>query len=410
MGKQMATPQFKPKYHWTRRATQFGMLLLVILIPILGLFRIDFATASFFIRDLQVEWTNYPFLIGLVLVVGTAPVITYMTVGSIFCGWACPQNLFSEMANGLTHTLLGKRADVRVDGPGMVVAASKNKALNWLVLGASFLLASAALAYFFLMFFYTRSDMWDFVTGASGRRPSMIVMYWMTTFFIFIDIATVRYLYCDYPCLYRVGLRLFRSPDALHVTYDASRASECEKCNYCATTCITDIEPTNIRITDTCVDCGECIDACDRLHAKSGTIGLLRFKVGESEERMTWRKMLGKVFARSRWLVVALFLLGCAFMIWGAEAAAQKIADKEKRMREDQKIQRIADVCNRQCAPLQATCSSKNMAGCYRASACVCECTLQQDPASPSADSLRQCVRNGTAHAQASGLSTPLAR
>lgn len=377
------------------------MLLLVVLVPTLGLFRIDFASASFYIRNLQVEWTNYPFLFGLTIVFVTAPIITYMTVGSVFCGWACPQNLFSEFANGLTHKLLGKRADVRVDGPGLIVAASKNKAVNWLTLGLAFLLASAVLAFFFLMFFYTRSDMWDFVTGASSRQPSMIVMYWMTTFFIFIDIATVRYLYCDYPCLYRVGLRLFRSRDALHVSYDASRAAECEKCNYCATTCITDIEPTNIRITDTCVDCGECIDACDRLHAKSGTIGLLRFKVGESESRMTWSKMLGRVFARSRWLVGAFFLLGCALMVWGGEVASQKISDKEKLQQEDRKIQRIADVCNRQCAELQATCSSKNMAGCYRASACVCTCKLQQDPTSPSGDALRQCVQNSSAHAQA---------
>ena len=110
------------------------MLLLIILVPALGLFRIDFASASFYIRSLQVEWTNYPFLFGLAIVVITAPIITYMTVGSVFCGWACPQNLFSEFANGLTHKLLGKRADVRVDGPGLIVAASKNKAVNWLVL------------------------------------------------------------------------------------------------------------------------------------------------------------------------------------------------------------------------------------------------------------------------------------
>ncbi len=408
MGKQMATPQFQQKYHWKRRGTQFGMLLLIILIPIFGLFRIDLATASFFIRDLQVDWTNYPFLIGLVTVVCTAIILTYLTVGSVFCGWACPQNLFSEMADGLTHKLLGKRADVRIDGPGMIVAASKNKAINWLILGSSFLVASAVLAYFLLMFFYTRSDMWDFLTGESNRRSGMTVMYWITTFFIFIDIATVRYLYCDYPCLYRVWLRFFRSPDALHISYDASRSSACEKCNYCATTCITDIQPTNIRITDTCVDCGECIDACDRLHAKSGLNGLLSFKVSEIKvseigNGMPRRKEPGKSFAYSKWLVGAFFLLGCTLMVWGGELASQKILDKEKLLQENREIQRISRVCNAQCATLQAKCNSKNMAGCYRASACMCECTLQQDPTSSSADSLRQCVQNGTAHAHALG-------
>lgn len=383
------------------------MLLLIILIPTLGLFRIDFASASFYMLGLQVEWTNYPFLFGLAIVAGTAPIITYLTVGSVFCGWACPQNLFSEFANGLTRKLLGKRADVRVDGPGLIVAASKNKTINWLILGLSFLAASAVLAFFFLMFFYTRSDMWSFVTGETRRQPSLIVMYWMTTFFIFIDIATVRYLYCDYPCLYRVGVRFFRSREALHVSYDASRSSACEKCNYCATSCITDIQPTNILVTDTCVDCGECIDACDRLQAKSGTVGLLRFKVGEHESRMTWQKMFRKAFSGSRWLLGAFFLLGCALMVWGGEVASQKITDRAALLQEDQKIQRIAGICNRQCAALQATCNGKNMAGCYRASACMCACTLQEDPMSPSRDSLRQCVQNSTAHAQKLNLNIP---
>jgi polyferredoxin len=372
------------------------MLLLIILIPTLGLFRIDFATASFFIKDLQVEWTNYVFLVGLLIVLCIVPVITYMTVGSVFCGWACPQNLFAEFSDGLTHKLLGKRADVRIDGPGMVVAASKNKATNWLLLGLSFVAASAVLACFFLMFFYTRSDMWTFITGEKIRQPSMIVMFWMTTFFIFIDIATVRYLYCDYPCIYRVWLRFFRSRDALHISYDASRSAACEKCNYCATTCITNIQPTNIKITDTCVDCGECVDACDRLQAKSGTDGLLSFKVGESSNRMTWRKMLGKAFARYRWMLGVFFLLGCTLMVWGGEIAAQKITDQERLLQENQKNQKIARICNHQCAALQATCNAKNVkakdfTGCNRASACMCECTLQQDPNSPSAESLRQC-------------------
>lgn len=405
MEKYPNTMQFQPRFHLKRRITQLGILLLIILIPTLGLFRIDLVTASFFINGLQVEWTNYYFLVGLVSAVFTALIITYLTVGSVFCGWACPQNLFSEMADGLTHKLLGKRAHVRIDGPGMIVAASKNKSANWLILGISFAAASAVLAFFFLMFFYSRSDMWNFLTGATDRQPGMIVMYGITTFFIFIDIATVRYLYCDYICLYRVWLRFFRSRDALHVSYDASRSASCEKCNYCAASCITDIQPTNIRITDTCVDCGECIDACDRLHAKSGKHGLLSFKVGESGTDMTWRKMLGKAFSGSRWLLGAFFLLGCILMVSGVEIASQKIADKQKQLLENQKIQKISHICNRQCAALQATCNgnsvkNKDFSGCYRASACMCACTLQQDPASPSADSLRQCVRNGEAHAQ----------
>ena len=384
-----------PRYHWKRRATQFGALLLISLIPFLGVFRIDFATASFFILNRQVPWSNYPFLFGLSLAVATAPIITYMTIGSVFCGWACPQNLFSEMANGLTKTLLGKRADVRIHGEGLIVAASKNRLVNWLALGLSFIAASMVLGYIFLMFFYTRADMWAFATGSVERQPSMIAMYVITCFLIFIDIATVRYLYCDYPCLYRVGLRLFRPKEALRVSYDASRSDACAKCHYCAASCITDIQPTRIRITDTCVDCGECIDACDRLQAKSGKKGLLKFEIGD----LTWRKLLAKSFSGFRWLVSVFFFIGVALMVWGV--ASQKVVDRHKLMIEQQKVQRIAHVCNSRCAKLESSCNGKNLAGCFRAASCKCGCTLEQDPAGADRDSLLQCVRYNDARLKA---------
>lgn len=402
MQKVISITPFKPRYHFNRRSSQLGILLLIVLIPSLGLFRIDFATASFFIKDLQIEWTNYPFLAGLVIVICSTLIITYLTIGSIFCGWACPQSLFAELSNALTYKLLGKRADVRIDGPGMIVAASKNKLANWLILGISFTAASAALAFFFLMFFYTRSEMWNLITGDTPRQPGMMVMYGITTFFIFIDIATVRYLYCDYICLYRVWLRFFRSRDALHVSYDASRSAACEKCNYCAASCITHIQPTSIKVTDTCVDCGVCIDACDQLHAKTGSRGLLSFKVGENKTVMSFRQVLGKAFSGSKWLLGAAFLAGCVLMVWGGQIAAQKITDKQQLAQENLKNQKIARICNHQCAGLQASCnanSAKNndFSGCYRASACMCACALEQDPDSPSAPSLRQCVKNGEA-------------
>lgn len=394
------------QYHWKRKATQLVTLLLIALIPTLGLFRVDLASASFFILGRQIWWSNFPFLCGLSIVIATAPILTYMTIGAVWCGWACPHNLFTEWANDLTHKLLGKRADVSVDGAGMVVAASKNRVLNWLILGASFLAASMALALVALMFFYSPHDMWTFITAGSDRQVNMSIMYFFAVFLIFIEIAVVRYFLCDYACLYRVGQRLFKTPDALHVSYDVSRSSDCSKCNYCATSCITDIEPTDIKIYDACIDCGECIDACNRLHAKSGTRGLLSFGIGEGRSGTGWRETLGKFVPRAFWLVGAVFLLGSAMMAWGF--VMQKPIDENKLLQEQQKIQNIAHVCNRQCAPEQDACNGRHLASCYRAAACKCACSLKQDPLNPLGDSWRQCVQNSTAHAEALSPQMPV--
>ncbi len=384
-------------YHWKRKFTQLAVLVAISLIPALGLFRIDLASASFFILGHQVPWSNFPFIIGLALVAATAPVLTYMTIGTVWCGWACPQNFLSEWANKLTFNLLGKRADVRVDGAGMVVASSKNKIVNWLILGASIVAVSMALALVVFLFFYTPSDVWNFVASANSRPANMIVMYAFTSFLIFIDIAAIRYFLCDYGCLYRWGMRLFKTRDALHVTYDASRSSDCAKCNYCKTSCITAIDPTNIRSYDACIDCGECIDSCNKLHAKSGTPGLLKFELGEKGSGMTWKRKLGNMFRHLNWLVGAIFLAGCISMSYGV--MTQKTVDPKKLQIEQAKIQEVAHVCNLQCEKIQSTCNGKNIAGCYRAAACKCECKAGQDPMNALVASWKQCAKNNLARA-----------
>lgn len=389
-----------PQYRWKRRLVQLSVLLLLGLIPALGLFRIDLVTASFFVLDYQIWWSNFFFVFGLAAIIATAPIIIYMTIGTVWCGWACPQNLLSEWANNLTHKLLGKRADVSVDGEGMKVAAAKNKVVNWLILGTVFLGAALVLALIPFLFFYPLSEVWSFVSFDSGAKLSKFMqrLYFFTVFLIFVDIAVVRYFLCDYACLYRIGQRMFKNQDALRITYDASRSATCSKCNYCATTCITSIQPTKIKIYDTCIDCGECVDACNRLQAKSGQQGLLRFELGEKGSNSTWRDKLSEVASRINWLVVIFFLLGCVMMVWGI--VTQEPAKQQISFAEQQKAQQISRVCNEQCVQQQSSCKSGSLEGCSLAAACRCECFLQQDPTSPASGEWKQCVQRSKASAE----------
>jgi len=391
------------KYRFPRRAVQIATLLMFSLVPALGIFQIDLASASFHVLDRQIWWSNSTFIFGLTVVLTTVPIVTYMTIGAVWCGWACPQNLLSEWANKLTYRFLGKRADVRVDGKGMVVAAAKNRIANWLILGTIFLLASLVLALVPILLFLPHGDVWDFITFSASQKISDTVKYpyFFMVFLIFIDIAFIRYFFCDYACFYRIGHMLFKTRDALHVTYDASRSADCAKCNYCATTCITAIEPTNIKTEDPCIGCGECIDACDQLHESSGTRGLLRFETGTRGSATTWKQKLGEMFSRLNWLIGAVFISGWAMMAWGI--AMQEPVRPQMTSAELQHIQHVTRACNSQCAGEIASCKGANMAGCYRASACKCDCSLQQDPNNPAIGTWRQCVKKYTALADKLG-------
>ncbi len=391
------------QYHGKRRAVQLATLLLIALIPAVGLFRIDLTTASFSILDRQIWWSNFTLVAGLAIIAATAPIITYMTIGTVWCGWACPQNLLSEWANGLTHKLLGKRASVSVEGEGLVVAASKNKLLNWAILAISFLAAALVLSIIPFLFFFSPAEVWNFFDFSAGAKLSgfMRQLYFFCVFLIFVDIAVVRYFWCDYACLYRIGQKIFKTKDALHVTYDASRSADCTKCNYCATECITSIQPTNIKIYDSCIDCGECIDACNRLHAKSGTPGLLRFELGEKGGAPTWRDKVRDVISHFNWWVGALFAAGCVLTVWGVVSQPLPAAPPTQA---EQQAHQLSEMCRSQCAPQLTLCKGGSRAGCFRAAACQCQCSLQHEPANPESGNWQRCVQKNTESADALDL------
>jgi polyferredoxin len=390
----------KSQYHGIRRAVQLATLLLIALIPAVGLFRIDLTTATFSVLGHEIWWSNFAFTFGLGVMLATAPIITYMTIGTVWCGWACPQNLLSEWANNMTHRFLGKRASVDVD-ESLQVAAAKNKPLNWILLGLIFLGASLLLGIIPFLFFYPFAEAWGFISHTSRDSIATFMqrLYYFSVFLIFVDIAVVRHFFCEYACVYRIGQRIFRAQDALHITYDASRSADCAKCNYCATECVTGIQPTNIKNFDSCINCGECIDACNRLHAKIGTIGLLSFELGKAKGTPTLRDQLRDVLSRFNWLVGAFFLLGCVMMGWGI--ATSQVEKPHVMTPAEQQSHQVAERCQSQCAPQRALCKGGNMTGCYQASACQCQCQLDREPNNPAGGEWRQCVQNNTANAEA---------
>jgi polyferredoxin len=307
-----------PKFHWPRRATQIASLLLFVLIPATGLFRIDLVAGTFVVLGRQIWWSDIALMLGFGVLLVTAAIMTYSTIGTVWCGWACPQNTLSEWANNLTHKLLGKQANVNVESLNSQVAAAKNKAINWIVLCLVFLGLSLLLGLVPFFYFFPPEEVWSFITFRTDSSLSkfMHLLYFVSVVAFFLDISGIRYFWCNYACMYRFGQRFFKTQDALHVAYDTNRSTDCTKCNYCATSCIVGITPMHFKSTDTCINCGECIDACDQLHDKEGTLGLLRFKLAEMKSTSRQDGRSGGLLYQVNLWVGVLFLIGCGLFAW----------------------------------------------------------------------------------------------
>ncbi len=307
-----------PKYHWKRRATQIAALLLIVLIPIAGLFRIDLQSGNFVILERQIWWSDYDLMLGFWIMLATGAAMTYSTIGTVWCGWACPQNSLSEWINHLTWKLLGKRASIRIESEKSKIAAAKNNPANWFVLALVVLAVSFVLAIIPFLYFYPTDAVWSLlVFKPDSRLPRFTYyLYLVVAFAIFLDIAMIRNILCSYFCLYRIWQHIFKTKQTLHVEYDASRSGDCAKCNYCETSCFLDLNPTQFKIYDSCINCGECVDACNKLHEHEGGRGLLQFEFGEQRQANAWRDNVDELFSRLGW-AGAIFLIGCCLFAWG---------------------------------------------------------------------------------------------
>lgn len=310
------------RLHVTRRTVQLATLLIAILVPVSGLFRIDPVDGAFVVLDRQVWFADFFLVVGLWLALSSLLVMTYSLVGTAFCGWSCPQNTLAEWANAMTRRLLGKRAEVSLDGRRMQVSSGKDKWVNWVILGALFLAVAALVALVPLLYFYSPEMIWKFVTFRSDPRLAGS-LYWIYTIFVlilFLDIAFIRHFWCRFMCVYRVWQHTFKTRETLHVVHDKSHPEECARCNYCETSCFIGIDPRRTEVYDACINCGECITACSSIRSsrKSGN-SLLRFVVGEVgavPAQDGKRTNVGSILLRVPWSLL-LTIFGLLLFTWG---------------------------------------------------------------------------------------------
>ena len=301
--------------HLLRRTSQWLFLLFLVLAPILGLFRIDILTGAFVIGSYQIWFSDFAIVIGLWVFIASLLVMTYSWLGAAFCGWLCPQGFLSELGTNLMRKLLGRRADLGVDGSSVRVASRKKGLGNWLKLGTAFLLGAMFLALIPVLYFYPPLVVWHFVTFTHDEQMPLSI-YWIYFVFVvlmLVDIALIRHLMCRYFCVYRIWQHSFKTTRTLTIGYDDSRADDCVKCGYCLTACAVDLDPRNTEVYSGCTACGECIVACDRVHPREDGLGLLSFVFPEEKKQGS---KLSSVASRLRGVLPAA-AIGLAMFAFG---------------------------------------------------------------------------------------------
>jgi cytochrome c oxidase accessory protein FixG len=182
--------------------------------------------------------------------------------GRLWCGWACPQTVFTDLFAQLARRVEGWRGSKR---PAHV-ALWRRALLHGAWLALSFAIALHVVAYF------VPPDELLTRLGAGELGGAAAAFLLATTALAYADFVFVRQTFCKFLCPYARFQGVLFDRDTLVIGYDAKRgeprgkrgtaSGDCVDCKLCVQVCPSEID---IRkgLQLECIACTQCIDACD---------------------------------------------------------------------------------------------------------------------------------------------------
>lgn len=312
LAKPVATERSRLGRQDWRRLTQAGFFLLFLLAPALNLLRFDLNEAQLWFLGmrwslgidalargeidattaaLQILWRA--FLPGLALVVGF--IFMAYKYGRLYCGWLCPHFSMVELLNGLLQRACGKLS--LWDKSATPRAGQAAQPRWWPVFGISCVLVGFVWAITLLTYLLPPAVIWGNLVQGS-LTPNQLRFLGVATLLISLELAFARHLFCRFGCAvgYFQSLAWMANPQGMVVAFERERAKECKTCDAprgsaCDNVCPMRLNPRNIkRMMFSCVQCGQCLDACETSQGNQDRSPTLEWRVGADALRETLRQ------------------------------------------------------------------------------------------------------------------------
>ncbi len=245
----------------------------------------DIAHEKFYVFGV-VLWPQDALLLAIVLILAaTALFFVTAMAGRLFCGFACPQTVYTSIFTWIEAKLEGDHlARLKLDQGPM---SARKLAIKSIKHGLWFLFAAWTAITFVGYFTPIRELLPTIPTWSVGPWEGFWLIFYCA--FTYAQAGLAREAVCQHMCPYSRFQGVMFDPSTKNVTYDAkrgeprnigrhdSKAGDCIDCGICVQVC-----PTGIDIRDglqyQCINCGLCIDACNQVMTKIGApIGLIRF-------------------------------------------------------------------------------------------------------------------------------------
>ena len=193
-----------------------------------------------------------------------------LVFGRVWCGWACPQTLLSDLTGALaSERRRRKRRPVRLAGA-------------WVLLVLVSALFSAATLWYFVepLEFFGR-------LGRGDLGPVLSIAWAVLFAVLLLDLGFVRGTFCATTCPYAKLQGVLFDANTLVVAYDSRRDDECVDCGACVRVCPTGIDIRN-GLQAACIHCAACVDACAPVLARFDRETLVDYFFGEPGTPPRW--------------------------------------------------------------------------------------------------------------------------
>lgn len=242
----------------------------------------DLEARRFYLGGLVLHPQDFIYLTGLLVIAALALFLFTAIAGRLWCGYACPQTVYTEIFLWIERKVEGDRsARIRLDNADFSMAKLGKRLTKhgaWLALALWTGLTFVG--------YFTPIRELGALTVALALGP------WQTFWVLFYGFATygnagfMREQVCKYMCPYARFQSAMFDKDTLIVTYDEARGEPrgprskkadsaalglgaCVDCSLCVQVCPTGIDIRN-GLQYECIGCGACIDVCNDVMDKVG--------------------------------------------------------------------------------------------------------------------------------------------
>ncbi|UOM34041.1 cytochrome c oxidase accessory protein CcoG [Acuticoccus sp. I52.16.1] len=243
---------------------------------------VDLANRRFYFLWIEIWPQEFFYVAGLLIMAGIGLFLVTSAVGRAWCGYACPQTVWTDLFIWIERLVIGDRnARIKLDQSPF----SARKARLKITVHAIWLVIAVATGGAWIFYFADAPTLLgQFVRGQAPATAYVTVA--VLTFTTYTLGGLMREQVCTYMCPWPRIQAAMMDEKSLTVTYNDWRGEprsrhakrmeregkavgDCIDCNACVAVC-----PTGIDIRDgqqlPCITCALCIDACDDVMTKIG--------------------------------------------------------------------------------------------------------------------------------------------